>query len=52
VVLDRRTYDRGWYRPEALRAMVNDHVPASGTTAACSARSRQLELWLRMVVDV
>ena len=52
VVLDRRTYDRGWYRPEALSAMVNDHVLGKRNNGRLLGAIATLELWLRMVVDV
>lgn len=51
VVLDRRTFDRGWYRPSALRRMVEDHVTRRRNHARVLGAVATLELWLRMVVD-
>jgi asparagine synthetase B (glutamine-hydrolysing) len=51
VVLDRRTYDRGWYRPSALRTLVDDHVHRRRNNSRVLGAIATLELWLRMVVD-
>lgn len=51
VVLDQRTYDRGWYRPGALRKLVDDHVQRRRNNGRVLGAVATLELWLRMVHD-
>jgi asparagine synthase (glutamine-hydrolysing) len=50
-VLSERTFDRGWYRPEALRALVDEHLLYRRNHARLLGAIATLELWMRSVFD-
>jgi asparagine synthase (glutamine-hydrolysing) len=51
LVLSERSYDRGWFRPDELRALVHDHLTCRRNSGRLLGVIATLELWLRMVVD-
>jgi asparagine synthase (glutamine-hydrolysing) len=51
VVASERTFDRGWYRPEALRALVEEHLGGRHNHGRILGAIATLELWLRMCCD-
>ena len=51
LVLSDRTFDRGWYRPEGLRALVDEHLGYRRNHGRLLGAVATLEMWLRMVAD-
>ena len=52
VLLDPVAVDRGWFRPDAVRGLIDDHVNGTADHAFKLWALLQLELWLRTYVDV
>ena len=51
VVLSEHTMDRGWYRPDVLREMVQDHVSGRRDHGRTLGAIATLELWLTEFAD-
>jgi asparagine synthase (glutamine-hydrolysing) len=51
VLLDRASVNRGWFREESLRSMIDDHVSGRRDNATKLWALIQLELWLRTFID-
>jgi len=51
VLLDRRSLDRGYFRPEAVRSIIDRHMSGAEDTSNKIWALLQLELWLRTYVD-
>ncbi len=51
VLLDRSAIDRGWFREDAVRALIDDHAAGRRDNATRLWALLQLELWLRTYVD-
>jgi asparagine synthase (glutamine-hydrolysing) len=52
ILLDPRSLDRGYFRPEAVRAIIDRHRSGAEDTSNKIWSLLQLELWLRTYVDV
>jgi asparagine synthase (glutamine-hydrolysing) len=51
VLLDPRALDRGMFREQAVRSLIEDHVAGRADNAGRIWALLQLELWLRTYVD-
>jgi asparagine synthase (glutamine-hydrolysing) len=51
ILLDRRSLQRGFFRPQAVSALIDDHVRGRRDNTDKIWALIQLELWLRMYVD-
>ncbi|MDX6475821.1 MAG: hypothetical protein QOH95_1332 [Gaiellaceae bacterium] len=51
ILLDPRAVERGMFRPEAVRALIDDHIAGTRDNAYKLWALIQLELWLRTFVD-
>jgi asparagine synthase (glutamine-hydrolysing) len=51
ILLDRRSLDRGFFREERLRRIIDDHVDGIRNHANQIWALIQLELWLQTFVD-
>jgi asparagine synthase (glutamine-hydrolysing) len=51
VLLDERSLDRGYFRPEAVRGIIDRHLRGEEDTSNKIWALLQLELWLRTYVD-
>lgn len=51
VLLDPRSLERGLFRAEAIRALVDEHLSGTADNASRIWALLQLELWLRTYVD-
>src|SRR4051794_17721968 len=51
ILLDPRAVDRGYFRPEAVRRLIDDHHAGAADNSSKLWTLIQLELWLRTYVD-
>ena len=51
VVLAPRTLERGWYRPDALRALGREHLQHGRNHGRVLGAIATLEMWMRLCVD-
>jgi asparagine synthase (glutamine-hydrolysing) len=51
VLLDRKSLDRGWFRPEAVRQLVDEHVTAKWDHSYRLWNLLILELWQQTFLD-
>jgi asparagine synthase (glutamine-hydrolysing) len=51
ILLDRRSVERGFFREEAVRGLIDAHHARSADNSSKLWTLIQLELWLRMYVD-
>jgi len=51
ILLDRQSVGRGFFRAEAVRQLITDHVSGTRDNSARIWALMQLELWLRTFVD-
>jgi asparagine synthase (glutamine-hydrolysing) len=51
VLLDQRSVERGFFRPEAVRKLIDDHHAGAADNSTKLWTLIQLELWLRTYVD-
>jgi asparagine synthase (glutamine-hydrolysing) len=51
VLLDPAATSRGWFRPEAVTRLIDDHVSGATDNAYKLWALLQLELWLRQYID-
>lgn len=51
ILLDRRSLERGFFREQQLRRIVDDHLSGARNTSGKIWALIQLELWLRTFVD-
>jgi asparagine synthase (glutamine-hydrolysing) len=51
ILLDRSTLDRGWFREEKVKKLLDDHQSGEQDNTNKIWSLIQLELWLRMFID-
>jgi len=51
ILLDARSLDRGWFRPDGVRRLIDEHQQGSRDNTTRLWALIQLELWLRTFID-
>lgn len=51
ILLDRRTLDRGYFRPETIRSLVEQHMQGQANYSGKLGALITLELWHRQFID-
>jgi asparagine synthase (glutamine-hydrolysing) len=51
ILLDDRSVERGFFRPDAVRKLIDDHHAGAADNSSKLWTLIQLELWLRTYVD-